>query len=422
MAEKLPELILAIDFSLERLDVSLRGDGHKALWSHRAYDNNWPGCQQLKQDLLFELSRAGPSRLAIVGESTGLYWWHAFYHLSHDPELQPFTPQLALLNPAHVKGLRKALPEQDKNDIDDPLLIDRYYRSFGVKHPYHFPDRYLRLRTFCRAYARVTHNLAAEKAYFLSILYLWSSEYQRQPERPFSNLFGVTSLSLLDEFADIQAIADIPLADLSALLAQRSRQTLADPDENAQRLHLVAHNSYPLPPDLNEATYQVLQHTLAHIRLLSDNQQAYRGLVEKELDTLPEAQPALAYRGLGSILVGGCLSEIQSTSRFTTGTKFDRKTKTHRPRTYRDGQASVANLAGLWWPAKDSGRVQGQQPHLARERNTYLRYWLVQAAHTLQRYQPEYGQFYRKKYREVHSHQHKRALILTARKAVRLIF
>jgi len=422
MTKKLPELVLAIDFSLDRLDVSLRGDGNNWPWPHRAYDNNWPGYQQLKQDLLLELSRASPVRLVIVGESTGPYWWHTFYHLSHDPELQPFGPQLALLNPAHVKRFRKALPEQDKNDIDDPRLIDRYYRSFGVKHPYQFPDRYLRLRTLCRAYARVTHNLASEKAYFLSVLYLWSSEYQRQPKPPFSNLFGVTSLSLLDEFADIDSIAEIPLADLSALLAQRSRQTLPDPAVNAQRLHLVAHNSYPLPPDLNEATHQVLQHTLAHIRLLTDNQQAYQRLIEQELDTLPEAQPALAHKGLGPILVAGCLSEIQSTSRFTTGTKFDRKRKTHRPRTYRDGQASVANLAGLWWPAKDSGRTQGQKPHLARERNTYLRYWLVQAAHTLQRYQPEYGQFYWKKFREVRSHQHKRALILTARKAVRLIF
>jgi branched-chain amino acid transport system substrate-binding protein len=47
-------------------------------------------------------------------------------------------------------------------------------------------------------------------------------------------------------------------------------------------------------------------------------------------------------------------------------------------------------MAGLWWPRHDSGRVQGLHPFLARERNPYLRYWLVQAAHTLQRYQPDY--------------------------------
>jgi transposase len=47
---------------------------------------------------------------------------------------------------------------------------------------------------------------------------------------------------------------------------------------------------------------------------------------------------------------------------------------------------------------------------------------LIQAAHTLQHYQPDYAAFYGRKFYQVRTHQHKRALILTARKAVRLIF
>jgi len=422
MTNHITEMVLAIDFSLDRLDVSLRGDEREWLWAHQAYPNNWLGYQQLKQELLAELDRASPVRLTAVGESTGSYWWHAFYQFSHDDDLQPFSPELALLNPARVKGYRKALAEQNKTDPDDARLIDQYYRAVGVEHPYQFPDRYLRLRTFSRAYARVTHTLASEKAYLLSVLYLWGSEFQRQQQKPFSNLFGATSQYVLDEFADIQAIAAIPLPELTTLLVQRSGNTFSDPTATARNLHQVADHSYPIPTYLADALHLVVQHTLAHIRLLSDNQQAYRQLIEQELATLPEAQLALAFKGLGPILVAGCLAEIQDTTRFTTGTKFDRRTNTQRPRTYRDGQASVAKLAGLWWPSQDSGRVQGVQPHLARERNPYLRYWLVQSGHTLVRYQPDYCQFYWKKYHETHTHQHKRALILTARKTVRLIF
>lgn len=422
MTNRIPEMVLAIDFSLDRLDVSLRGDDREWRWAHQAYPNNWPGWQQLKQDLLSELNQLGPVRLTAVGESTGPYWWHAFYQFDHDEALQPFSPQLALLNPARVKGYRKALAEQDKADPEDTRLIDQYYRAVGVEHPYQFPDRYLRLRTFTRAYARVTHTLASEKAYLLSVLYLWGSEYQRREEKPFSNLFGATSLSVLDEFADIQAIAAIPLEELTAWLAQRSGHTFSDPQANARKLHQVAQHSYPIPAHLADALHRVIQHTLAHIRFLSDNQKAYRQLIEQELATLPEAKRALDFKGLGPILVAGCLSEIQDTTRFVTGTKFDRRRKQRRPRVYRDGQASVAKLAGLWWPRHDSGHVQGLQPHLARERNPYLRYWLVQAAHTLQRYQPDFHRFYWKKYREAHSHHHKRAIVLTARKAVRLVF
>ena len=422
MTNRIPEMVLAIDFSLDRLDVSLRGDDREWLWAHQAYANNWLGWQQLKQDLLFELEQAIPVRLAVAGESTGPYWWHAFYHFSHNDDLRPFSPKLALCNPAHVKNYRKALPEQDKTDPDDTRLIDRFYRAANIKHPYQFHDRYLHLRTFTRAYRRVTQSLASEKAYLLSIIYLWASDYQHKEEKPFSNLFGVTGQYILNEFADIQAVADIPLAELTALLVRCSGNSFTDPQSNARKLHDVARNSYPIPAHLATALHRVIQHTLAHIRFLSDNQKAYRQLIQQELDTLPEAQLALDFKGLGPILVAGCLSEIQNTARFVTGTKFDRRLKLNRPRTYRDGQASVAKLAGLWWPRHDSGRAQGSQPFLARERNPHLRYWFVQAAHTLQRYQPDYRRFYWKKYHEAHKHHHKRAIVLTARKAVRLIF
>ena len=422
MTNRIPEMVLAIDFSLDRLDVSLRGDDREWLWAHQAYVNNWPGWQQLKQDLLLELNQVNPVRLAVTGESTGPYWWHAFYQFSHDDDLRPFDPELALFNPARIKGYRKALPEADKADPDDARLIDRYYRAVGNKHPHQFHDRYLRLRTFTRAYRRVTRTLASEKAYLLSIIYLSASEYQRKHERPFSNLFGATSQYILDEFADIQAVADIPLDELTALLIQRSGNSFTNPQANARKLHDVARHSYPIPTGLADALHQVIQHTLAHIRFLTDNQKAYRQLIEQELDTLPEAQLALNFKGLGPVLVAGCLSEIQDTARFVTGTKFDRRLKMNRPRTYRDGQAAIAKLAGLWWPRHDSGKVQGLQPFLARERNPYLRYWFVQAAHTLRQYQPDYGRFYWKKYHEAHKHHHKRAIVLTARKAVRLIF
>ena len=125
------EAVLAIDFSLDRLDVGLRVDNDDYLWSHRAYANNWPGFQQLKADLLVELSRHSRVQLTAVGESTGPYWQPAFYHLDHDQDLAAYEPSLAVLNPLHVKRFRQAQAEQDKTDQLDPTLIDRYYRSMG---------------------------------------------------------------------------------------------------------------------------------------------------------------------------------------------------------------------------------------------------------------------------------------------------
>jgi len=48
--------------------------------------------------------------------------------------------------------------------------------------------------------------------------------------------------------------------------------------------------------------------------------------------------------------------------------------------------------------------------------NFYLRYYLVEASNLLRMHVDEYTAFYYKKYKEINRHQHKRALVLTARK------
>ena len=54
--------------------------------------------------------------------------------------------------------------------------------------------------------------------------------------------------------------------------------------------------------------------------------------------------------------------------------------------------------------------------------NRYLRYYLGEAANSMRKHNVEYGAYYRKKYNEVPKHQHKRALALTSRKFVRLVY
>lgn len=414
------EYVLAFDFSLDSLDMALMAPNGDWIIPHRAYANNKPGFQELKRDILAHLSGFDQARLTATGESTALFWWHAFHQIASDPDFAPYDPALALLNPLHVKHFRKAQPEEDKIDPKDARLVGTYYRTMGVKDYYAFDPRYLPLRQLSRAYCRLVHTLAAEKAFALTLVYLAASEYCRR--KPFSNTFGVTSTHILTEYPDIAAIADIPLDSLTTTLDSIAKGHFKNVEENARKLRQVAQDSYPLPDFLVPTVNTVLRMTLEHIHFLEHQQADYKNLIQAELEQLPEANLALAYHGLGPILVGGCLAEIQDTRRFTTGLKFDRKKKQWRQRTYRDGQAGVARLAGLWWPRNSSGRFEGQDRHLARERNPYLRYWFTQTAYSLKGKQDEYAAYYRRKYHEVTKHQHKRALILTARKAVRLIF
>ena len=57
-----------------------------------------------------------------------------------------------------------------------------------------------------------------------------------------------------------------------------------------------------------------------------------------------------------------------------------------------------------------------------RSGNRFLKYYLCEAAFSLVRCDKEYSDFYHLKYKEVNRYQHKRALALTARKFVRLVF
>ena len=54
--------------------------------------------------------------------------------------------------------------------------------------------------------------------------------------------------------------------------------------------------------------------------------------------------------------------------------------------------------------------------------NRYLRYYLLEATNSVRRCDSEFRRYYDLKFKEVNKYQHKRALALTARKLVRLVF
>lgn len=84
-------------------------------------------------------------------------------------------------------------------------------------------------------------------------------------------------------------------------------------------------------------------------------------------------------------------------------------------------QAAFAKYAGLAWSRYQSGKFEADETNLIKSGNRYLRFYLVEAANSVMRNEPEFRSYYLKKYHEVPKHQHKRALVLTARKLVRLI-
>ena len=85
-------------------------------------------------------------------------------------------------------------------------------------------------------------------------------------------------------------------------------------------------------------------------------------------------------------------------------------------------QASVAKFAGLVWTQHQSGEFEAEHSRMIKSGNRYLRYYLLEAANSVRRCDSEFRRYYDLKFKEVNKYQHKRALALTARKLVRLVF
>ena len=107
--------------------------------------------------------------------------------------------------------------------------------------------------------------------------------------------------------------------------------------------------------------------------------------------------------GVGPVFSAGIVSELGNIHRFP------------------DDDA-IAKMAGLVWPQHQSADFDAEDRRMLRSANGYLRYYLVEAANALRMHDATYRAFYESKYKEVPKHKHKRALVLTARKLVRLVY
>lgn len=124
-------------------------------------------------------------------------------------------------------------------------------------------------------------------------------------------------------------------------------------------------------------------------------------LIAKLLEALPQTLNSI--KGIGPVYAAGILAEVADIKRF----------RNHK---------ALAKFAGLVWNEHQSGEWRAEDTRRIRSGYKYLRYYLVEAANLIRLHDQEYGCFYRSKYDEAHNHKHKRALVLTARKLVRLVF
>jgi hypothetical protein len=277
------------------------------------------------------------------------------------------------------------------------VITDRL--RFGrLPEPYESHRPYLPLRRLTRYRFHLVQAISREKAYFLTHLYLKFSAFSL--EKPFASLFGTTSLALITEFSPDELV-HLPLEDLTQFIIKNGKNRFKDPDKIVQALQRAARESYRLRPALSSSINLILATILQTLRTLGEVLKDVDKAIEKEFGAFPNTLQSV--KGIGPVYSAGIFSEIGDVHRFHT-------------------KDALAKFAGLTWRRHQSGNFEAEETHMSKTGNEYLRYYLIEASNALRVHNAEYKAYYETKFKEATKHQHKRALALTARKLVRLVF
>lgn len=360
--------------------------------------NTQPGADALSADLAGLCQRHQIDQLRIGIEATGLLWWHLASALTNAPGLASVVPQVYALNPQLVHTFRANFGALPKSDHADAFVIaERVRYGRQLPSPFQIDARFAALQRLTRFRCHLVQNLAREKSYFLSFLFLTFSTYGQVA--PFGDPFGATSCAVLEDFTT-DDLAQQSLDDLATYLQQHGRGRFADPPALAVTIQRAARDSYRLDQVLHEPLRLVLGTTMATIRTLQQQLKALDKTIAQELAAIPQTLSSVP--GLGPVWTAGLMAELGDITRF-------------------DDDGAIAQYAGLTWETYQSGSFQADDTAMTKRGNRYLRYYLVEAANSVRMHCAEYRQYYMSKIAETTRHAHKRALVLTARKLVRLI-
>ena len=401
-------LFVGIDVS-SKSNVVYAMDFDENKYISSSFSNNQPGADKLAE-LISECMKQHPdlNTIIVALESTSVYSIHIANFLSTCEVLMPYKPYVYCLNPKMTANYRKTYVGMDKTDPMDAFLIADFARVGRTKkcEPWR-GGQYLALKRLTRHRLHLAECITREKTYMVSNLYLKFSELQllEGDEQPFSNIYGATASAVLTEFMSLQEIIDSPEENLLKFLAQKSRNRIADISKTSDLLRKAARDSYRLDKCMYEPLNVSLASSFNCIQTYQKEIKLIDQAIEKCINGMnPNAFTVLkSIPGIGPVWAAGILSEIGDITAFHSSD-------------------ALAKYAGLTWLKNDSGDFVSEDNHVSKAGNTYLRYYLGEAANSVRRHIPEYGEFYDKKFAEVTKHQHKRALALTSRKFVRLVF
>ena len=374
----------------------MRPDGEKH--TNFTVQNTQGGAKILIDKIVSALTTMGLEQVVIGMEATGIYGENLVYALQEDGALGRFQRRIHVLNPKQVSKFKESYSDLPKNDDVDAFVIADKLRFGRITKEVYMDDyRYKALQTLTRARFYAVQDLTREKQRFANYLFLKCSGLAQDKDIANSS---ATTIALMERFETVDELAYADLDELTAFIDEKGRN-FADPAAKAKAIQAAARNSYRLPITVNNSVNQAMSVCIATMRTLEKQIKVLDKQIEQIFAIIPNTLTSVP--GIGKVYSAGIIAEIGDINRFQS-------------------QASVAKYAGLVWKQHQSGEFEAQNTRLIKSGNRFLRYYLLEAANSVRRCDSEFRRYYDLKYKEVNKYQHKRALALTARKLVRLVF
>ena len=374
----------------------MRPDGDKH--SNFTVQNTQGGAKILIDKIVSALTAMGLEQVVIGMEATGIYGDILVYALREDGALGRFQRKVHVLNPKQVSKFKESYSDLPKNDDVDAFVIADKLRFGRITKEVYMDDyRYKALQTLTRARFYAVQDLTREKQRFANYLFLKCSGLAQDKDIANSS---ATTIALMERFETVDELAYADLDELTTFIDEKGRN-FADPAAKAKAIQAAARNSYRLPITVNNSVNQAMSVCIATMRALEKQIKVLDKQIEQIFAVIPNTLTSVP--GIGKVYSAGIIAEIGDINRFQS-------------------QASVAKYAGLVWKQHQSGEFEAQNTRLIKSGNRFLRYYLLEAANSVRRCDSEFRRYYNLKFKEVNKYQHKRALALTARKLVRLVF
>lgn len=392
-------LYVGIDVSSkENVVCCLTKDHEKHPVSRFTVQNNRPGIMELKDRMVQLTQKHSISEILFGLEHTGCYSMHAAMYLQRHLDFGCPIVRVYMFNPSLIKQFKKAhFLDAPKNDRVDAWYIASRLKSGHLPHPYTWSEPMMSLQRLTRARFHLMEALVRESNFLMTNLYLKFSDYTLV----FDHKLSATSLAVMQEFESVEQLEGASIEDLAEFLIEHGKNRFDDPHAVAATLRKAARSSYRLPQAMADSINLAMASSIRVIRTIQEQLKSLKKAIEDHLEAIPQTLDSVP--GIGPIFASGILAEIGDIEQYAS----------HK---------QLAKFAGLAWTENQSGNFTASQTRLIRSGNRFLRYYLIQAADKVRMHDPVFAEYYNKKKAEPKQYAHKRALALTARKLVRLVY